>query len=262
VSRVLGAAASLLVLTGCGGSNAQAGKEFYGPAQPLGAGSVRTYETVSADGQPTEVGVRMTTAAMDGLPTADLGPPVMLDFPAAAPGTAFTHVMLNWNPHGHEPPGLYGRPHFDFHFDLVEHAVLAAIRPSDPAFAVRAAHLPEPKYVPADYAPAPGPPPAMQAVPGMGLHLTDTTDKALIPGHYDFTQIFINGAWDGRYTFMEPMLTRAWLLTRPDLPQEPIKQPQAYQRAGYYPTTFAVHFDAGTNEYVVALGGLTMRTAS
>jgi hypothetical protein len=25
---------------------------------------------------------------------------------------------------------------------------------------------------------------------------------------YVFTQTFINGSWDGRYTFMEPMLSR------------------------------------------------------
>jgi DNA-binding SARP family transcriptional activator len=48
----------------------------------------------------------------------------------------------------------------------------------------------------------------------------------------------------------------------PDLPREPIKQPRAYQRTAYYPTTFAVHFDDRTNEYVIALGGLIMRTAS
>jgi hypothetical protein len=25
-------------------------------------------------------------------------------------------VGLNWNPHGHIPPGVYDLPHFDFHF--------------------------------------------------------------------------------------------------------------------------------------------------
>jgi hypothetical protein len=68
LALVPAAAVLMVVLTGCGGSNAPAEKEFYGPVQPLGAGSARTYVTVGADGQPSEVGVRMTTAAMDGLP--------------------------------------------------------------------------------------------------------------------------------------------------------------------------------------------------
>ena len=25
-------------------------------------------------------------------------------------------ALLNWNPHGHIPPGIYDRPHFDVHF--------------------------------------------------------------------------------------------------------------------------------------------------
>lgn len=192
---------------------------------------------VGGDGHPTEVGVRVTGSAMNGLPTADMGRPLALGFPAEGADVVFDHVMLNWNPHGHDPVTLYGRPHFDFHFDMVDHAAIDTITPADPNFGVKAAHLPDPKYVPQDYVIPRVPPVAVQAVPGMGLQ-------------------------DGRYIFMEPMITRAWLLTKPDLPQEPIKQPRAYQRTAYYPTTFAVHFDDRTNEYVIALGGLTMRTAS
>lgn len=262
--QVLSAAMLLVVLTGCGGPGAPVKQtaQFLGPTQPLGEGSARTYVLADRDGHPSEVGIRLTATAMAGLPDADKGQPVMLSFPPQAPGTVFTHVMLNWNPHGHDPVALYGRPHFDVHFDMVDHAAIAAITPNDPDYATKAAHLPDPKYVPRDYIIPPGPPVAVQAVPGMGLHLTDGTDKTLVPGSYDFTRIFINGTWDGQYTFMEPMLTRAWLLTKPNLPVEPIKQPLAYQRTGYYPTTFAVHFDDRANEYVIALGGLTMRTAS
>ena len=42
------------------------------------------------------------------------------------------HVMLNWNPQGHEPPELFGKPHFDFHFDMVDMATMQAINPDDP----------------------------------------------------------------------------------------------------------------------------------
>ena len=178
-----------------------------------------------------------------------------------AAATPFNHVMLNWNPQGHEPPELFGRPHFDFHFDMADMTTMEAITPDDPEYAAKAERLPEARYVPQDYAVSPGAPVAAQAVPNMGVHLTDSSDTSLVPGEYDFTQIIINGVWDGRYTFIEPMITRDWLLTGPSL-EQPLKQPSAYQESGYYPTMYAVHVDQQTKEYVVSLTGLTMRTAS
>ena len=57
------------------------------------------------------------------------------------------------------------------------------------------------------------------------------------------------------------MITREWLLTNPSSEQA-LKQPQAYQKSSYYPTTYAVHVDEQTKEYIISLAGLTMRTAS
>jgi hypothetical protein len=37
-------------------------------------------------------------------------------------------------------------------------------------------------------------------------------------------------------------LTREWLLARPNVEQA-LKLTQAYQKTGYYPTTYAVHVD-------------------
>ena len=244
------------------GSGATAGGTVFGPSQPLGNGTVRTYVTLDGAGQPTEVGLRLTATALDGLPQ-DTGPAqmVMLAFPDQAAPTAFNHVMLNWNPQGHDPVELFGKPHFDFHFDMVDMAAMQAVDPDDPQFAAKAAHLPESRYTPQDYVVPPGPPVVAQAVPGMGVHLVDSSDATLVPGKFDFRQIVINGTWDGRYTFVEPMITREWLLTKPASEQE-LKQPQAYQKPGYYPTTYAVRVDEQTKEYVVSLAGLTMRNAS
>ncbi|AQA25951.1 hypothetical protein BTZ20_0884 [Rhodococcus sp. MTM3W5.2] len=83
----------------------------------------------------------------------------------------------------------------------------------------------------------------------------------MIPGPYQFTLAFLNGTWDGDYTFMEPMVTREWLLTKPNTVRS-IKQPQAYQRSGYYPTTVAVTFDDAADEYVITMGGMVLRQAS
>ncbi|MBO0873303.1 MAG: DUF5602 domain-containing protein [Pseudonocardia sp.] len=203
----------------------------------------------------------MTAAALDGLPQEVTVPPTMsmLEFPEQARGTVFNHVMLNWNPHGHEPPGVFDQPHFDFHFYMTDMASVMAIDPRRPDFATKAAHLPDPKYVPVDYRPLPGPL-TLTTVPAMGLHWVNNSEK-IVPHKYHFTQVLINGSWDGQYTFVEPMITRDWLLTKSSV-QEPLKQPIAYQHNGYFPNTYGVHYDNATNEYVISLGGMAMHQAT
>ena len=263
---LVAASAGLALLPGCGTETVEAGSTtpaetdtFSSPSQALGDGSVTTYVTRNADGEPTEVGVRLTRTALDGLPPE--GVTLMIDMPDQAADTAFDHVMLNWNPEGHDPFELFGVPHFDFHFDMVDMATIESITPNDPDYAAKAENLPDARYVPQDYVVPPGLPIAAQAVPNMGVHLVDSTDTSLVPGQYEFTEIVINGVWDGRYTFVEPMITRDWLLTGPSL-EQPLKLPEAYQETAYYPTSYAVHVDDQTEDYVVSLGGLTARTAS
>jgi hypothetical protein len=234
----------------------------FGPSQPLGNGTAKTYVTLNEAGQPTEVGLRLTAGAMDGLPQ-DTGPAqmVMLAFPDQASSTAFNHVMLNWNPQGHDPVELFGKPHFDVHFDMVDMATMHGITPDDPAYAAKAEHVPEARYMPQDYAVAPDVPVAAQAVPGMGVHWFDTSDPSLVPGSYDFQQILLNGSWDGRHTFYEPMVTTEFLRSGPDL-EQPLKLPQAFQKTAYYPTSYTIDVDEQTGDYVVSLAGMTARTAS
>jgi Domain of unknown function (DUF5602) len=275
IRLIVAASTALIFLVGCSGGNtsssstagtntpASNNSTVFGPSQRLGNGNVKTYTTLDGSGNPIEVGLRLTDTALDGLPPTTTPPDVlMLDFPDQASATPFDHVMLNWNPQGHDPVALFGKPHFDFHFDMVDKAAIKAVSPSDPNFVAEADRLPEPKYLPQDYVVPPGASAAAQAVPGMGVHLVDSSDTSLVPGSYDFKQIIINGAWNGKYTFIEPMITREWLLTKPTLEQQALKQPQAYQKTGYYPTNYSVRFDEQAKEYVVTLAGMTMRKAS
>ncbi|HEV7468505.1 MAG TPA: hypothetical protein VGO23_01820 [Pseudonocardia sp.] len=105
----------------------------------------------------------------------------MLAFPDQAATTAFDHVMFNSNPQGHVPVALFPDPHFDVHFDMVDMATMHAVNPTDPNFATKAEHAPEAKYVPQDYVVPPEPPVVAQAVPGMGMHLVDSSDAGLVP---------------------------------------------------------------------------------
>lgn len=106
----------------------------------------------------------------------------MFAFPDQARTTAVDHVMLNWNPQGHDPVVLFGKPHFDFHFDMSDMATIQAINPADPNYTAKAERVPEARYVPQDYAIPPGPPMAAKAVSGMGVHWADSSDTTLVPG--------------------------------------------------------------------------------
>jgi hypothetical protein len=230
-----------------------------GPTSPLGNGTIRGYVVSDAVGHPLEVGLRMTGAALQGLPMGMDGmpKPVIVTFPSYA--GAIDHAEVYWNPHGHEPAGLFDKPHFDFHFYLVDPAAVRAIDPAKPGFAAHADHLPEAQYMPRDFVLPPGGA-AANAVPGMGVHWLDSTD-GLVPGHYDFTRVMINGSWDGEYTFIEPMITRAWLLAKNSV-TEKLKQPRAYQQTARYPTTYSVRYDRDIDEYSITMGGMTPRHAS
>lgn len=250
------AGAAILVVA-CSSSTTDHSGTFDGPAQKLGDGTISTYVTLDRDGNPSEVGIHFSRAALDGLPTVDPAPhqPLTMElaFPEQASDTVFDHVQLNWNAQGHDPMPLFGVPHFDFHFYMTDMAATHAINPADPDFVAAAANVPAPQYVPQDYVMVPD-----SAVPMMGVHWADGS-VPLVPGQFQFTQLVINGSWNGKYTFVEPMITRDWLLTQPTLDQD-LKQPKAFQQSGYFPTRYTVGYDSDV--YTVALTGLVHRTAS
>ncbi|WP_068276171.1 DUF5602 domain-containing protein [Aldersonia kunmingensis] len=261
---VLAAAAALTLPLACSSDDNNEPETYFGPSADLGDGTVKAFTIVDADGNATDVGVRMSADALNGLTTEvitdPLSPPPgvmhMVDFPDQASETVFDHVMVDWNAQGHEPPGVFDKPHFDIHFYLTDMASLTEINPANPEFAAQAANLPAPQYVAQDYVPVPN-----GVVPAMGAHYVDSTEP-IVPGQpYDFTEVLLTGAWNGENTFIEPMITRDYLLTKPTV-NEQIKQPESYQKSGLYPQTYYINFDEETQEYVIGLGGLTAQTAS
>ncbi len=75
-----------------------------------------------------------------------------------------------------------------------------------------------------------------------------------------FSHTFIYGAYDGRLIFLEPMVSHAFLSSRPQQCR-PIRPPKVYAAAGYYPTTYCVRYDAASATYRVTLEGLVHRPA-
>lgn len=262
-ARVLLALCTAALMAGCGGdtpTDLTGVRRDYGAPVSVGNGNARSYVAIDQQTkQPTEIGIALDAKAFDGLPTAEMAYSYLLPLPSDAPAP-YRLVELDWNPNGHEPQGVYDVPHFDFHFYRITLDQRNAIVPSDPDFAAKASNVPTGDSVPPFYV-VPGPP-ADVAVPQMGVHWSDVRSPELqkIMGHpenyQDFTKTFIYGSWDGAFTFLEPMVTREYLLTKPDV-TTPIPVPQEYPEPGYYPTAYTVTYDAQANEYRVALTGLT-----
>jgi hypothetical protein len=260
----------------------------YGAPIAIGRGQARTYVALDPrTGAPVEAGVALDEGALDGLPAPmkmrtasnDAHEHVdshVFDLPMpASNATPYRFVELDWNPGGHEPAGVYDTPHFDFHFYTVDAAVRDAIDPKalgEKAFLAKSAALPpEAERAPTFVALAP-PGAPVAAVPRMGVHWIDPRTPELqgLFGRPEafrpFTTTFIHGSWDGRFIFDEPMITRAFILSRKAAPAPaqrdtliPLPTAERFVPAGYYPAAYRVLYDAEAREYRVALTQLAKR---
>lgn len=55
--------------------------------------------------------------------------------------------------------------------------------------------------------------------------------------------------------FLEPMVTKAFLETKPNT-KDRIKLPKAYAKNGYCPTAYSVRYDATQREFEISLDNL------
>jgi hypothetical protein len=241
-------------LTGCDSADTSGADTHLGSAVDLGDGTVRTFARTGDDGEPEALGMVLSASALRGLP--DHGNHGENAFTLHLPldVAPYDHIGFEWAPHGHEPEGLFTLPHFDIHFYMESETERATWTPTDPQWEEKVSRAPEAKYVPAGYVATPG------GVPAMGAHWIDTADATYAPGG-TFSEVFLWGTYDGRIVFAEPMITKAFLEARTSV-DEALAQPQAWARAGYYPTRYVVRYDEDREEYTIALEGLTYRAAS
>ena len=251
---------------------------------PFGHGSASTYADVDDAGRPVAIGVVLSATALDGLPAGsdmhhcvDRAADGSTDASSRCAAT-FEHVLalpdavarrgdvpfkwalLNWNPQGHIPPGIYDVPHFDVHFMMAPIADVFAIQSGrcGPE-AVRCDQFARAKKpVPANYV-HPDFHDVDAVVPAMGNHLIDTSGGEF--QHHPFTWSWIYGAYDGQIIFYEQMVTRAYLLSHPD-GCAAIKAPRAFAVAGYYPTLTCTRHDPQSGSYIVSMEKFVRRAAS
>lgn len=253
----------------------------YGAAVALGNGQARTYIIFDQkqQGRPIELGVALTPSALEGLPAPMHMPPggggdghahvdaheYLLPMPERN-STPFKFLSLDWNPQGHEIPGIYTIPHFDFHFYTITKAERDLILPTDAQFQQKADNLPPAAMVPQFYSTMTPPGAPTPAVPKMGVHWIDVRSPEIqgLLGKPElakpFTTTFIYGSWNGRFTFVEPMITRDFILGRRTAAtaaqrDSVIALPMGEKAspAGMYPAAYRIAWDAAANEYRIAL---------
>jgi hypothetical protein len=258
--RAFGAAALLtgigLVITGAGSSNE---RTVHGRVEKMGAGTIRSFVRIDRSGAPLAIGVEMSSGALESLPPVPntvsrcfdldgngtytghecLGDEErILDVPVdSSTRLPFRWIQVNWNPAGHHNTP-YARSHFDFHFHTGDRARVEAIAPGrcgelvDCGDFKRATEPVPSRYVPAGYIDVGA------VVPRMGNHLLDSQSPEL-KDSMPFSSTFIFGAYQGEITFWEPMITLDVLRKTTEACQA-IRQPQGFERAGYYPTKYCV----------------------
>jgi hypothetical protein len=153
----------------------------------------------------------------------------------------FKWVLVNYNPHGHMPEGVWNTAHFDVHFYLDPIEKVFSIMPGNcgpeyvrcDQFMVATKPVPS-NYIHKDFQ-------NVNAVaPAMGNHLIDPTGMEF--HGKPFTRSWIYGTYDGRITFWEEMLSVEFLKSRPDNCFS-IKLPEAVAVSGYYPTNVCTRYN-------------------
>ena len=276
----------LCLLGACGLAGCSPTKvRVLGTPSNLGNGTVASYAELDQSGTPKAIGVVFSAGALDALPTApsdghrcfdanndgviDLATECsawherVLPVPSEAsrrPDVPFKWALLNWNPHGHMPAGVFDKPHFDVHFYMepIENIFALQRGTCGPEFLRCDQFALAIKPVPRNYVP-----PNFQnlgaAAPAMGNHLLDPTQHEFHGG--PFKRHWIYGVYDGRVIFYEEMVARSYMMSKPDA-CFPIPSPAAVALAGYYPTRSCIRYAPAKDEYTVSIEDFVLRKAS
>ena len=284
IRRVVSTVAAILAALSLGSSGARAARVLGTPSS-LGNGTVASYSEFDASGAPKAIGVVFSASALDALPTApsdghrcfdanndgviDLATECsmwherVLPVPSEVsrrPDVPFKWALLNWNPKGHMPPGVFDKPHFDVHFYIEPIENIFALQRGTcgleflrcDQFALASKPVPR-NYVPPNFQDLGA------AAPAMGNHLLDPTTHEF---HGEaFTRHWIYGVYDGRVIFWEDMVALSYMLSKPDA-CFPIQSPDAVALTGYYPTRSCIRYAPAKDEYTVSMEDFVLRKAS
>lgn len=239
-------------ITACGDdAAAPADAIFRGPQVAVGGGMAWSEMVFDSADDLQQLSVVFTEGALTNLPPTLPNTEFIIPMPTQAPASVYNHIAINWQPNGHPPPMVYTVPHFDIHYYLIPMSARDAMTPADPGFAAKLAKAPTAAEAPPSYVGDP------QGIPRMGTHWTDPTSHEFHGS--PFTNTMVYGFYDGKMVFIEPMMTKAFLESKPD-ETKALKVPAQYPAPGRYPTSYRVAYDATPKEYRVTLLGLVSRS--
>jgi hypothetical protein len=233
---------------------------FFGSQVEVGSGKLRSFVRINHENVPQEIGLELTQGALQNLPLPPAGVTGEYSFDFEIPlhqkaleVTPFDHLEFDWQPNGHPPQGIFTLPHFDMHFYMLPLEQQMAI-PAPNSSNLNTLFGPVPiGYLPADYSIAGAP--VMQ----MGRHWLDKTSSVLAPTLATFQHELIYGTYDGKVVFLEPMVTRNFLLSDTEFHQA-IKQPTVFNPTGtYYPTRYNIYKDVKTGNIFLTLDQFILR---
>jgi hypothetical protein len=274
-------------MAGCASTDRGSGSapaRHLGAESEIGNGSVSSYAELGRQGEPAAIGIVFSPTGLSGLPTGgthwhhcvdrnkdgtvDHATECLHTFEHVIPlpdavarrrDIPFKWVLLNWNPMGHIPPGIYDVPHFDVHFFIEPIANVFALQAGPcglefircDQFEMGKQSIPS-NYVHPDFR-------SVDAVsPAMGNHLIDLTGPEF--NKQPFTRSWIFGVYGGKVTFWEEMVSHAFLLTKPNA-CNPIKSPKSVAKSGFYPTVSCIRHNAATGETSVSMETFVFREA-
>lgn len=287
--RSLGLAAAVLLaatlITACMPAEGSTDpRRIDGGLTVIGEGTVESYAELGAGDVPMAIGVKFSAGALRALPEirtdghrcADLdGDGSIEEESECLPwhervvflpteisrrdDMPFKWTLLNWNPMGHIPEGVWNVPHFDIHFYMEPIEKVFALMPGPcgpermrcDQYEVATRPLPA-QYMHRDFRDVGA------AAPAMGNHLVDPTGPEF--DGEPFTRSWIYGVYDGRVTFWEEMQAITYMTSEPDDCYD-IKTPPAVDRAGWYPSRVCTRYEAGDGSVSVSLEAFTLREA-
>ncbi|MEP6712813.1 MAG: hypothetical protein ABJA37_10375 [Ferruginibacter sp.] len=216
-------------------------KTFFGPETAMGAGTARSWITITHDEVPLEIGVEMTDEVLSALAKANFTVAIPLHVKAKET-TPFDHLYITWAANGHPLPGTFIGPHFDVRFFMTrQEDHLAIPAPPAPGFT----NLPPAGYMPVSYFPdAP--------IPQLGLHWTDKMFDNPV------TKAMILGSYDGKFTFVSPIMILPVLQSGESF-SGAYAQPQFFARHNWYPTKYNIYMNTATHKHYVTLSDFVWR---
>jgi hypothetical protein len=238
----------------------------------IGNGYFESFVKTNKSGEPKVIGIKFPESTLENLPEAedtdgstcfDIDSNDEIDLETECVGghartlyfesnlSPIKNITINWEPHGHIPADVYDKAHFDFHFYMISDIERKQITtgPCMPGLINCTQLVTAIEPVPAQYV-HPDFFNTGLAFSHMGNHYVDGTSPEFNGGI--FTHTFILGSFASHITFYEPMVSLAYLQSKPDSCHV-IKQPDAFEIAGYYPTEYCIRYNNHRKTYTVTL---------